>query len=150
MYSYGYINGNSYDYVLDLFRKHIGAIENLSDVLDSDLNKRISLQFKEKQEEAYRKLIQNVVLKDSELSSWFKKKFNTTYEFNNASNNLFLAGRFTSYYNLVKERVEEGLRSNPTYAAEARLLLKTIESPDNDLLTIVNNYIKLAYFDDLL
>lgn len=152
LYDQGYLNSKSYQYVVDLFKKHLDSLDDLGATLNQELDEKIGQKYVQDQIRAYNQLVNNVILKDADLTEWFNAVFTSAYDNSNAKFQLFVAGRFSKYYNKIQDKLKNLIAENPnqTWAKEALGLLEKINNPHNGLLEVVNDFIKLNYFDDLI
>lgn len=145
-----YLNLLSYKYVINKFQEHLKDKGDLGSTLNDELDSKISYKYIESQTESYQKLL-NLIKENNELLKWFNNKFSSLND-QSQSSLLFIAGRFSHYFNTIEDKLLKELEKNPnvTWGKNATQLLEAIHNPNKGILEVVNDYIKLTYFDDLL
>lgn len=145
MYAYGQLKAADFRYVIDQFQKYLNGYNNLNDVLNKQLIEKTSLKYKEKQNEAYKELLE-FVKSHKDLKTWFNNKFNSD-KLKDEASRLFEGDRFSNQYKIIKDALSQEIENNNETVIK---LLETIEQSDNELVDIVDDFFILTQFDHLL
>ena len=146
----GYLNIVSYRKVMNTFKEYIDNISDLPKQLDEqNFNKQNNKQAAEQQTQ-YEKLIQKME-EDPQLKKAIDASNDTLYK-KGEYKQLYVGGKFSSYFNVISRLVKNYAKNNPDseLTKELENILSNILNPAGSFLEVVQDYIKLNNFDQLL
>ena len=148
--SNGFFNTTSYNTVINAFRRFLESEQDLHVKLGSQYEDKIKQRKEQEQQNSYKELL-NILNDDPRLKAKLDSKFDTVFK-QKQYQNLYLAGRFSNYYYQVIDIINTFKENNPDDALVPLLeqKIKEINNPQGAFLEIVQDYFKLANFDDLL
>lgn len=146
----GFFNYTSYNTVINAFRKFLENEPDLQAKLADQYSDKVGRKKEQEQQNTYKQLLE--IMEDNPtLKAKLDAKFDTEFK-RGQYQKLYIAGKFSDYYYQVVDIINNFKESNPEDALIETLeqKIKEINNPQGAFLEIVQNYFKLANFDDLL
>lgn len=145
---FGFFNPNSYHVLINEFQKYLQDQVNLGDNLVKEIHNREAL---DKQISSYNTLVKKIKQDGSPFKEWFNKTFKSPWDRNHAETDLFTLNHYSRYFNLIQAKINTTIEENPNEDySEYKELIDEITKPTKQLLSAVDDFISLTYFDDLL
>lgn len=147
LYTYGYVNHNSYKYVTNLFLRYLKSQNNLQETLSKEYMDKLIMSFETTQTQKFNKLLRQF----KELyPTWYKNNITESEEKQQFP--MYIAGRYSKYYQKVKSKIAAELQKEPNnlQLQKFKEQIQEIESPNNAILETVQDFLKLTHFDDLV